>query len=154
MQEEVYRSAASMLVLRPFEGTYQLLLLHKPRKRDAWQLPQGGCEEGETVEQAAVRELQEEAGFDTVRILDKSERVYQYDFPPSYRRFRPDHVKGQRIEYLLAVVTKDPVITVDGKEVDKFAWVLPDQLHLYVKRKEYLDLARGLYEEAVALVGK
>ena len=53
---DVYRSAASILVLKPVdvclpggkcETVYQILLLHKPRKKDAWQLPQGGVEGGE-----------------------------------------------------------------------------------------------------------
>lgn len=160
MMEEIYRSAASILVLRPSEvcspegceTIYQILLLHKPRKRDAWQLPQGGSENQETAEQTAVRELKEEAGFDGVRVLSKSERIYQYDFPTSYRRFRPDHVRGQRIEYVTSIVTEDPIVKVDGKEVDKFVWVLPEQLHLYIKRKEYLDLTRGLYDEAVKIL--
>ena len=51
--EDCYRQAASLLVLRPAataKAGYELLLLHKPRKRDVWQLPQGGKEEGETAE--------------------------------------------------------------------------------------------------------
>jgi 8-oxo-dGTP pyrophosphatase MutT (NUDIX family) len=146
--KEIYRSAASILVLRRHEGAHQILLLHKPRKRDAWQLPQGGCEKGESMEQAAVRELKEEAGIGGVRILGTSAKVYQYDFPPSYRRFRPDNVKGQRIVFVLAVLEGDPPVQVDGKEVDQFAWATTQQLHLYIKRKEYVELVRGLYEEA------
>lgn len=149
--KEVYRAAASVLVLRPAlrqRGSHHILLLHKPRKRDAWQLPQGGREEGETTGQAAMRELHEEAGIGDARLLGHSRTVYQYDFPASYRRFRPDYVKGQRIEFVFALVAPATLVKVDRREVDRFVWVLPDQLHLYVKRREYLALIRKVYEEA------
>lgn len=150
--KEVYRLAASVLVLRPMargKGSYQILLLHKPRRRDAWQLPQGGREEGETTEQAALRELSEEANIRTATVLRLSNEVYQYDFPASYRRFRPDYVKGQRIEFIAARVSPDVHVRVDCKEVDRFVWVRPDQLHLYVRRKEYLTVIRRVYDEAI-----
>ncbi|MBI1812473.1 NUDIX domain-containing protein [Candidatus Peregrinibacteria bacterium] len=150
---DIYRSAASLLVLRPVTASgivaYQILLLHKPRKKDAWQLPQGGVESGESVEQAALRELQEEAGIGNATIVGRTEHVYQYDFPPSFRKFRPDNVCGQRIEHLFAVVGKDAPVRVDGKEIDAFAWVDRSQLRLYIKRKAYLDLVGRLYREAL-----
>ncbi|MDD5623754.1 MAG: NUDIX domain-containing protein [Candidatus Peribacteraceae bacterium] len=148
---DVYRACASILVLRPKEGDVEVLLLHKPRKRDSWQLPQGGREEGETTEQTALRELQEEAGL-SVTVLGRSARVYQYDFPPSYRRFRPDNVCGQRIEFVLARAPDDAVITVDGREIDRFAWVKPQDLSRSIKRKEYLSIIRGLLEEGRELL--
>ncbi|MEK7218033.1 MAG: NUDIX domain-containing protein [Patescibacteria group bacterium] len=159
--EERYREAASVMVLKPVEVctrdgckiVHQFLLLHKPRKNDAWQLPQGGVEEGESGEQGALRELREEAGITVPTILGKSPKVYRYDFPPSFRRFRPDDVRGQKIAFVFARVAPEAVVTVDGKEVDAHAWVDPSQLHLYVRRKEYLELLRELYEEAVELVG-
>lgn len=151
--KEIYRSAASILVVRPSaEAPHQILLLHKPRKRDAWQLPQGGVEAGESIEQAAVRELKEEAGLEGVRILGPSKRFYQYDFPASFRRFRPDHVRGQKIEFVVALAPENPVITVDGTEIDGFVWVTPEQLPQYVKRKAYLTIVRDVYEEALALL--
>lgn len=152
---DVYRSAASILLLRPSpqevqrEGDpYQILLLHKARKRDAWQLPQGGVEQGESIEDAALRELSEEAGISGVKLLGKSEQVYQYDFPSSYRRFRPDHVCGQRIFFIFALAPDEVEVHVDGREVDKHAWVFPQDLPLYVKRKEYLSLLSRLLEQA------
>lgn len=158
---DVYRQAASILVVRPSEVCtpdgceviYQLLLLHKPRKNDAWQLPQGGVEAGENTEQAAVRELMEEAGLGGCTVLGKSEHIYQYDFPPSYRRFRRDNVCGQHIEYVFALAPKDAAVKVDEKEVNSYAWIDIGQLGAYVKRPEYRVLVERLYKEAVAAAG-
>ncbi|MDD5026493.1 MAG: NUDIX hydrolase [Candidatus Peribacteraceae bacterium] len=152
---DVYRSCASIAVLRPAEQcsptacmpTFEMLLLHKPRKNDAWQLPQGGREKGETIEQAAVRELQEEAGI-TATVLGKSEHVYQYQFPASYRRFRPDNVCGQRVEFIMALVDASTHVQVDNREIDAFVWVKPSELSQYLKRVEYRKIAQAVMEEA------
>ena len=124
--------------------------MHKPRKRDAWQLPQGGVENGETVEDAALRELQEEAGM-SAQLLGKSTHVYQYEFPASYRRFRPDNVCGQRVEYVFALVESDQAVQVDNEEIDDYVWVRPEQLGQYVKRKEYVGFLEKLFNEGRGL---
>jgi putative (di)nucleoside polyphosphate hydrolase len=149
-----YRSAASLIVLRAIGGGYQLLLLHKPRKKDSWQLPQGGVEEGETIEQAALRELQEEAGLSDCQVLGHSKKVYQYDFPPSFRRFRPDNVCGQRIEYIFTLAKPNAQVKVDEKEINDYKWIGIEDLTKYVRREEYLTLVRELYEEALGILGK
>jgi len=157
-KEEVYRQAASVVLLRssavcsPEEcgKHYEVLLLHKPRKRDDWQLPQGGVEEGENAEKAALRELKEEADISGVVVIGKSREVYQYDFPASYRRFRPDNVRGQRISYVFASVAGDVQVTVDQKEIDGFVWVSSKHLSQYIRRQAYRDLVQRLVQEAVS----
>jgi putative (di)nucleoside polyphosphate hydrolase len=134
----------------PEAGVFQVLLLHKPRKKDAWQLPQGGTEEGESIRDAALRELQEEAGISGVKYLGQSEHIYQYDFPASFRRFRPDHVCGQKIHFVFALADAGAAVTVDAKEIDRYVWVYPNQVSQYVKRKEYLKLANELIKEGIA----
>lgn len=159
MPQEIYRSCASIAVFRPSDACgpdgcatiYQLLLLHKPRKNDCWQLPQGGCESGESTVEAALRELKEEAGIEA-HVLESASHVYQYDFPKSYREFRPDNVKGQRIEYVFATVDRDATVQVDGEEIDQYVWVLPEQIAQYIQRKEYLDLVQKLYDDGVQLL--
>lgn len=148
-----YRRCASVVLLRPSEDgkRYQLLLVHKPRKKDAWQIPQGGAEEGETIEEAAMRELQEEAGV-SGEVLGTSEKKYKYDFPKSYRRFRPDNICGQCIHFVLARLTSENLVAVDGEEINSYAWVYPEQLPRYLTREEYRTLVKELYDEALALV--
>lgn len=137
-----------MVLLRSSAEGVEVLLLHKPRKRDAWQLPQGGMEEGEDVRKAAFRELQEEAGIAQVTMLGQSREVYQYDFPASYRRFRPDNVRGQHIAFVFAAVPSSVTVTVDRKEVDNFAWVSAEHLPRYIRRPAYRDLVQHLLREA------
>ncbi len=148
---EVYRQAASLLVLLRTAGKngqlqLKMLILHKPRRRDAWQLPQGGIEAGETPEQAALRELSEEAGLTDVRLLGQSQEIYQYEFPASFRRFRPDDVRGQHIFFFIAEASHERT-TVDGKEIDQALWIDPSQLPRFVKRKAYLDLVKRVLKE-------
>ena len=59
-----YYAAAGGIICRGGE----VLLLHKHRLNE-YVLPKGHVEDGETLEQTAVREVQEETGFGRVRVL-------------------------------------------------------------------------------------
>ncbi len=48
----------------------------------SWQFPQGGVDEGEDLEAAAVRELYEETGIRSVKPLGQTKDWIYYDFPP------------------------------------------------------------------------
>ena len=48
----------------------------------AWQMPQGGVDAGEDIEQAAFRELQEETGITNAAIIRVAEEKLRYDLPP------------------------------------------------------------------------
>ena len=48
---------------------------------EAWQMPQGGVDVGETPRQAAMRELGEEIGTHKASIIAESKEDYYYDLP-------------------------------------------------------------------------
>ncbi|MCK5016977.1 MAG: NUDIX hydrolase [Candidatus Peribacteraceae bacterium] len=155
--KDIFRKCASAVVLRSSNNDgedYQVLLVHKPRKKDVWQLPQGGVEEGETTEVAALRELKEEAGLEA-SLIKKSEIVYQYTFPKSYRKFRPDNVCGQRIEFIFASM-KDPSskVIVDDDEIDSYVWTTEDKLDKYIHREEYFEIVKRLVEEGTSILSE
>lgn len=74
-----YRPCVGLMLLdrsnRLFLGERQGPLL------DAWQMPQGGIDPGESPLAAARRELKEEVGTDRAELLAESRFWYAYDLP-------------------------------------------------------------------------
>ncbi len=55
-------------------------------QEDAWQMPQGGIEHGESPRQAALRELMEEIGTNNVDVLAESKGWLYYDVPEEFAK--------------------------------------------------------------------
>ena len=76
------------------------LIVKKPRKDHAWGFPQGGIDPGESVAEAALRELREECGNDIkVRLIDtiSPSCVYQYRFPDEFIRKSKRRFTGAKV---------------------------------------------------------
>ena len=86
-------------------------LVHRPRYDD-WTLPKGKLDSGESFEEAAIREIDEETGLRT-RLVRELPAV-QYEV-----RGRPKVVR-----YWLMEVESDPGF-VPNDEVDELRWVEP-----------------------------
>lgn len=52
---------------------------------EAWQMPQGGIDEGEEPQDAAKRELREETGVTSAELIGEVPEWLTYDFPPEVR---------------------------------------------------------------------
>lgn len=72
--------SAGGVAFREIDGRVEIaIILTNPERR--WQLPKGMIDAGESAEQAAVREVREEAGIDTdlIEQLDKTEYWFSAD---------------------------------------------------------------------------
>lgn len=149
---KTHRPCVSIALLNP-EGN--VLLVHKPRKHDAWQIPQGGIEpfdfaqgkEGESVKEAARRELREETGIELHTPLTVSRHSYQYDYPQGFIRAKKPRFAGQHLTFVAATVPHDTPVKVDQRELDTYQWVSPSDLGKYLKRKEYLEVVQKVIQE-------
>jgi 8-oxo-dGTP diphosphatase len=68
--------AAGGLVVRRRNGELEIVVVHRPVHQD-WSFPKGKLEEGETFEEAALREVEEETGMicRLVRFIGHTEYV-------------------------------------------------------------------------------
>lgn len=72
------KTSAGVVVYRHKPDRRQYLLI-KSRTGD-WEFPKGSVEDGEELQQTALRELEEETGIDNVRLIDGFREAYDYVF--------------------------------------------------------------------------
>ena len=66
-----YRKGVGMMV---FNDKKKIFVGKRIDNQTAWQMPQGGVDDNEDYETAAKRELYEETGIQSIRIIKKSKR--------------------------------------------------------------------------------
>jgi putative (di)nucleoside polyphosphate hydrolase len=130
----------------------------KGSEGDAWQMPQGGIDEGEDLHPAALRELEEETGVtaDLVTIIAESREEYLYDLPDHLiGKLWGGRYRGQRQRWLLVRFNgADEQIRLDAHAHPEFLawrWVEPEQLPDLIvpfKKRVY----RQVVEEFRALI--
>lgn len=118
-------------------------------RQEAWQMPQGGLDEGEDAQDGALRELQEETGIDPakVEILARAPHELVYDLPDELLgKIWKGRYRGQRQIWFLARFTGndgDIDIATEHPEFSHWKWADPHTLPAMIvpfKRKLYEDL--------------
>jgi putative (di)nucleoside polyphosphate hydrolase len=86
---EFYRRNVGLMLIA---ADRRIFVGRRAKQPDAWQMPQGGIDEGETAVEAACRELWEEVGTTKALLLRESATWITYDVPEA---LRPAHWKGR-----------------------------------------------------------
>lgn len=101
--------AAGGVIWRPGDDGVEVVVVHRPRYDD-WTFPKGKLDPGETHEQAAVREVEEETGL-RCRLGDEIAAV----------TYRDHQGRAKRVRYW-AMVVEDGEFAPNA-EVDQLRWL-------------------------------
>lgn len=121
-----------------------------------WQLPQGGVEKGESLEDAVLREMHEEFGTDKFEIIGKCQNTYEYTWNLPKEKFfswkYPERTKGQKQTiFYLKFTGKDEDIKPDDHEFSDFVWLTPKEVEnkIFQTRLPMFELAMEEFNKFV-----
>jgi putative (di)nucleoside polyphosphate hydrolase len=120
---------------------------------EAWQMPQGGIDEGEDPFAAALREMEEEIGTNKASLIAESADWYAYDLPAALvGKLWKGKYRGQKQKwYLLRFEGTDADINILTHEPEfcEWQWVAPESLPDLI-----VPFKRELYQQLVAEFSK
>ncbi len=132
--------SAGGVVAKRVDGRIQVALVGDTQ-RDAWYLPKGGLNQGETIEQAALREVNEETGLD-VNMIGPIRDIEYWFFARGARVHK-------KVHYFLMEPTGGDFSRRD-QENDRAGWFDLDDALAAMSYENEAEVVR----EAAAMLGK
>lgn len=127
-----YRPAAGVMLLNREGKVFVAQRLDS--SLEAWQMPQGGLDEGENAEAGAYRELEEETGIsrDKVELIARCPVELDYDLPDDLAgKLWKGKWRGQRQAWFLMRFTgADSDVNLDTPDPEFRAWKWADPAEL------------------------
>lgn len=143
--EHGYRQGVGVLL---FNRNGLIFVAERIDTPGAWQMPQGGLDEGEAPRSAAMRELAEETGITSAEIVGESKDWLAYDLPDSLRGnvWKGRFVGQTQKWFALRFSGDDGEVDLDAHEAEfcRWKWAAPDQLVDLI-----VPFKRALYEAVV-----
>tara|TARA_B100001250_G_scaffold413291_1_gene446963 strand:+ start:4386 stop:4889 length:504 start_codon:yes stop_codon:yes gene_type:complete len=121
----------------------------RPNEKNLWQMPQGGIDIGETPEEAAFRELEEETGTKSAEIILSTNDWLEYNLPKDLLgKALKGKFRGQKQKWFLMLFKgNDKEFNLDKyePEFDDWSWRELEEMPSLVvdfKKDLYLELVR------------
>lgn len=109
--------SAGGVVFRKGEKKLEMMMIEDRYAR--WSLPKGKIEQGETIEQTAIREIEEETGI-IGKIIDPIEVIY-------YNYYHPKHGQIKKEVHYYLVEAIDGELEAQVSEINRVIWCEPQE---------------------------
>ena len=118
----------------PLRDSVGIILLNKENKvfvgkridnpNNFWQMPQGGIDKGEKNFNAAIRELEEETGIKSVKLIKEIENCLEYELPENLiNKIWQGRYKGQKQKwFVMRFLGKEDEICIKTKKPEFLEW--------------------------------
>ena len=119
--------------------------------KNFWQMPQGGVNQNENFLEAGKRELEEETGIKSVKLIKELSGWFEYNLPKDLLGILKGRYKGQKQKWFIMKFTgKNNEINIKTKNPEFLSWKwidpseLPNiavsfKLNIYKKLKQELN---------------
>jgi putative (di)nucleoside polyphosphate hydrolase len=144
-----YRPCVGVMLMNPAGLIFAGQRIDNPGT--AWQMPQGGIDDGEKPRAAALRELWEETGVtgDLVEFVEKTPGWVSYDLPPELLgKVWKGKYRGQRQKwFLFRFLGQDDQIRIETEhpEFACWRWIDADEMLASI-----VPFKRAVYQEVIA----
>ncbi len=95
-------------------------------RRGKWDLPKGKLDEGETIEQCAKREVEEETGLKNLEIINPLKITYH-----TYIQFGKHNLKETHW-YLMKATGEEKFIPQTEEEISEIVWAKKEEIEKYL----------------------
>jgi putative (di)nucleoside polyphosphate hydrolase len=155
MKKAAYRPCVGVMLVNA-EGKAFVGRRIDNKEGDWWQMPQGGVDPGEDLQDAALRELAEETGVRTeqVSLIGKLEDTIRYDLPEELvgKLWGGKYVGQEQTWFLARFSGSDDNVNLkahDPPEFCDYRWVDPEELPDLIvpfKKRVYRAVLEGFRE--------
>ena len=144
------RNGVGIVVLNDERQVFVAKRIDNPR--NFWHMPQGGVDKGESLLEAAYRELKEETNITKVKLIKEIEGTLTYELPSHLLgKIWKGKYKGQKQKwFLMKFLGSDSDINIKTKNPEFIEWkwidlekitevVVDFKLHVYKELKEKIN---------------
>ena len=108
-----------------------------------WDLPKGGIEKGEEIEQTAIREVEEETGVNNLKVSNKLQKTYHIFKRNGKYKLKITHWFEMHTDF------EGTLTPQDNEGIEKVAWLNPEQVKEALKNS--YENIKLLFEEEKVL---
>ena len=147
------RSGVGIVVLNKNNKVFVAKRIDNPK--NFWQMPQGGIDKNENFLEAAKRELEEETGVKSVKLIKELDGWLEYELPENLLgKIWKGKYRGQKQKwYVMKFMGKNDEININTKNPEFLDWkwmkfsmllnvAVPFKVNLYKKIKEELNILK------------